>query len=44
MKFKHDYPFATPEAAEHKLLELVNAIGAEQAGGNSTQSIPCQEC
>jgi hypothetical protein len=32
MKFKHDYPFATPEAAEHKLLELVNAIGAEQAG------------
>ena len=32
MKFKHDYPFATPEAAEQKLLELANAIGAEHAG------------
>jgi hypothetical protein len=32
MKFKHDCPFATPEAAEQKLLELANAIGAEHAG------------
>ncbi len=32
MKFKHDTPFSTPEAAEHKLLQLANAIGGEQAG------------
>jgi hypothetical protein len=32
MKFKHNYPFATPEAAEQKLLELANAIEAEHAG------------
>jgi hypothetical protein len=28
MKFKEDRPFATPEAAERKLLELANAIEA----------------
>ena len=26
MKFKEDRPFATPEAAERKLLELANAV------------------
>jgi hypothetical protein len=32
MKFKHNYPFATPEAAEQKLLELANAVEADHAG------------
>jgi hypothetical protein len=32
MKFKEDRPFATPEAAERKLLELANAIEADHAG------------
>jgi hypothetical protein len=31
MKFQHDDPFATPEAAEQKLLELANAIAADHA-------------
>ena len=32
MKFMEDRPFATPEAAERKLLELANAIEADHAG------------
>ena len=32
MKFNGDRPFATPEAAEQKLLELANAIEADHAG------------
>ena len=32
MKFKEDRPFATPEAAERKLLELANAIEVDHAG------------
>jgi hypothetical protein len=32
MKFKEDRPFAMPEAAEQKLLELANAIEADHAG------------
>jgi hypothetical protein len=32
MKFKEDHPFATPEAAERKVLELANAIKAEHEG------------
>jgi hypothetical protein len=32
MKFKEDRPFATPEAAERKLLDLANAIEADHAG------------
>jgi hypothetical protein len=32
MKFKQDGPFATPEAAERKLLELANAVEADHAG------------
>jgi hypothetical protein len=32
MKFKKDRPFATPDAAEQKLLELANAIEADHAG------------
>jgi hypothetical protein len=32
MKFKEQCPFPTPEAAEHKLLELANAIEADHAG------------
>jgi hypothetical protein len=31
MKFKEDRAFATPEAAEQKLLELANAIEADYA-------------
>jgi hypothetical protein len=42
MKFKHDNPFATPEAAEHKLLELANAIGGKQAGRVSVGEINTQ--
>src|ERR1700694_6283719 len=32
MKFNEDRSFATPEAAEKKLLELANAIEADRAG------------
>lgn len=32
MKFKDDRPYATPEAAERKLLELANASEADHAG------------
>jgi hypothetical protein len=32
MKFKEERPFATPEAAEQKLLELANAVEADHAG------------
>ncbi len=32
MKFKEDRPFATPEAAERKLLEIANAVEADHAG------------
>ena len=32
MKFKDDRPFATPEAAERKLLELANAVEPDHAG------------
>jgi hypothetical protein len=32
MKFKEERPFPTPEAAERKLLELANAVGADHAG------------
>jgi hypothetical protein len=31
MKFKEDRPFAMPEAAGQKLLELANAIEADRA-------------
>ena len=31
-EIKEDRPFATPEAAERKLLELANAIEADHAG------------
>ena len=40
MKFKEDRPFfATPEAAERKLLELANAVEADQAGRLSVEII-----
>jgi hypothetical protein len=32
MKFKKVRPFATPEAAERKLLEVANAVEADHAG------------
>ena len=32
MKFKEERSFASPEAAEKKLLELANAIEADHAG------------
>jgi hypothetical protein len=32
MKFKEERPFATPEAAQRKLLELANAIETDHAG------------
>jgi hypothetical protein len=32
MKFREDRPFATPEAAERKLLELANAVEPDHAG------------
>jgi hypothetical protein len=37
MKFKEARPFATPEAAEQKLLELANAI--EEYGAAVTAAI-----
>ena len=39
MKFKEDRPFATPEAAERKLLELANAVEADHAGRLSIEII-----
>jgi hypothetical protein len=42
MKFKEDLPFATPEAAERKLLELGNAIEADHAGRLSVAVINTQ--
>ena len=39
MKFKDDRPFATPEAAERKLLELANAVEADHAGRLSVEII-----
>ena len=39
MKFKEDRPFATPEAAERKLLELANAIQPDHAGRLSVEII-----
>jgi hypothetical protein len=32
MKFKDNRPFATPEAAERKLLALANAVEPDHAG------------
>jgi hypothetical protein len=40
MKFKEDRPFATPEAAERKLLELANAMEADHAACRSPSSTP----
>jgi len=42
MKFKGDLPFATPEAAERKLLELANAIEPDHAGRISVAVINTQ--
>ena len=39
MKFKEHRPFASPEAAEQKLLELANAIEADHAGRLSVEVI-----
>src|ERR1700724_948819 len=39
MKFKEDRPFATPETAERKLLELANAVEADHAGRLSIEII-----
>jgi hypothetical protein len=39
MKFKEDRPFATPEAAERKLLELANAVEPDHAGRLSVEII-----
>jgi hypothetical protein len=39
MKFKGDRQFATPEAAERKLLELANAIEPDHAGRRSVAVI-----
>jgi hypothetical protein len=32
MKFKEDRPFAMPESAERKLLEIANALETDHAG------------
>jgi len=42
MKFKQNFPFATPEIAEQKLLELAYAIGAEHAGRMPVREINTQ--
>ncbi len=42
MKFKEERPFATPEAAERKLLELANAIEPDHAGRLSVAVINTQ--
>ena len=39
MKFKESRPFATPETAERKLLELANAVEADHAGRLSVEII-----
>ena len=39
MRFKEDRPFATPEAAEQKLLELANAIEPDHSGRLSVEII-----
>jgi hypothetical protein len=39
MKFKEHRPFATPEAAEGKLLELANAVEPDHAGRLSVEII-----
>jgi hypothetical protein len=39
MKFKEARPFATPEAAEQKLLEVANAIETHHAGRLSVEVI-----
>jgi hypothetical protein len=39
MKFKEERPFATPDAAEQKLLELANAMEADHAGRLSVSVI-----
>jgi hypothetical protein len=39
MKFKADRPFAVPEAAERKLLELANAVEADHAGRLSIEIV-----
>ena len=39
MKFRADRPFVTPEAAERKLLELVNAGEPDHAGRLSVEII-----
>jgi hypothetical protein len=38
MKFKEDRPFANPEAALAKLLEISNAVEADHAGRKSARS------
>ena len=42
MKFKDERPFATPEAAERKLLELANAVEADHAGRLSVEIVNWQ--
>ena len=42
MKFKDDRPFATPEAAERKLLELANAVEPDHAGRLSVAVVNTQ--
>ena len=42
MKFKEARPFATPDAAEQKLLELANAMEADHAGRLSVAVINTQ--
>jgi hypothetical protein len=39
MKFKDDRRFATPEAAERKLLELANAVEPDHAGRLSVEIV-----
>jgi hypothetical protein len=39
MKFNETRPFATPEAAEWKLLELANAVEPDHAGRLSVEVI-----
>jgi hypothetical protein len=39
MKLKEDRPFATPEAAVRKLLEIANGIEADHAGRLAVEAI-----
>ena len=39
MRFKEDPPFATPEAAERKLLDLANAVEPDHAGRLSVEIV-----